>query len=107
MSIMTGIALGVWISDEGHINPAVSVIRSVSALVFTHFAAQVTLAFATWRKFPWKKVPYYILAQVLGAVVGAAIVYGNYFHAISVVENGSSIRTMKTAGLFGTFPVSL
>lgn len=61
---------------------------------------------ATWRGFSWKKVPFYILAQILGAIVGGAIVYGNYVHAISLVEGGSTMRTMKTAGLFGTFPVS-
>ncbi|XP_006462206.1 hypothetical protein AGABI2DRAFT_137001 [Agaricus bisporus var. bisporus H97] len=82
-----GIALGVWISENGHINPA------------------VTLAMATWRGFSWKKVPFYILAQILGAIVGGAIVYGNYVHAISLVEGGSTVRTMKTAGLFGTFPM--
>jgi len=66
---------------------------------------QVTLSFATWREFSWKKVPGYILSQVLGALVGAAIIYGNYVHAIDVYEGGSGIRTMKTAGAFGTFPV--
>jgi len=66
---------------------------------------QVTLSFAIWREFPWKKVPGYILSQVLGALVGAAIIYGNYVHAIDVYEGGHGIRTMKTAGAFGTFPV--
>ncbi len=66
---------------------------------------KVTLALAVWRGFSWKKVPLYILAQTLGALVGAAIVYGNYFHAIDAFE-GVGVRTMKTAGLFGTFPVS-
>jgi len=68
-------------------------------------ALQVTLSFAIWREFPWKKVPGYILSQVLGALVGAAIIYGNYVHAIDVYEGGPGIRTMKTAGAFGTFPV--
>ncbi|KNZ75395.1 hypothetical protein J132_03435 [Termitomyces sp. J132] len=82
------IALGVWVSggiSGGHINPA------------------VTLAMATWRKFPWKKVPAYIFAQLMGALVGAAIVYANYFHALDVFEGGKGIRTLKTAGLFSTF----
>ncbi|KNZ81091.1 hypothetical protein J132_03081 [Termitomyces sp. J132] len=83
-----GIALGVWISggiSGGHVNPA------------------VTLAMATWRKFPWKKVPTYIFAQLMGALVGAAIVYANYFHALDVFEGGRGIRTLKTGGLFSTF----
>ncbi|KIJ47799.1 hypothetical protein M422DRAFT_45555 [Sphaerobolus stellatus SS14] len=82
-----GIALGVWISggiSGGHINPA------------------VTLTMATLRRFPWKKVPIYMMSQLLGALTGAAIVYGTYFHAIDIVEGGK--RTVPgTAGLFATY----
>ncbi|KAK7048568.1 aquaporin-like protein [Favolaschia claudopus] len=74
-----GTAMGVWVSGgisggKGHINPA------------------VTIAMATYRGFPWKKVPGYILAQVLGGLVGAALVYGNYFHAIDIFEGGRGVR---------------
>jgi hypothetical protein len=69
------------------------------------FVCQVTLALAAWRGFPLRKVPGYITAQVLGGLVGAAIVYGNYFHAIDIAEGGRGIRTLKTAGLFATYAV--
>ncbi|KAJ7484488.1 putative aquaporin 4 [Mycena latifolia] len=83
-----GLSLGVWVSNgisPGHINPA------------------VTLAMATWRGFPWKKVPGFILAQVLGGFIGAALVYANYSHAIDIFEGGAGVRTLKTAGVFGTY----
>ncbi|KAJ8520828.1 hypothetical protein ONZ45_g2398 [Pleurotus djamor] len=83
-----GTAMGVWVSggiSGGHINPA------------------VTLALATWRGFPWRKVPAYIFAQVMGGVVGAALVYANYFHAIDIFEGGEGVRTLNTAGLFSTY----
>ncbi|KAG6334700.1 hypothetical protein ID866_4399 [Astraeus odoratus] len=84
-----GIGLGVWVSagvSGGHINPA------------------VTLAFATFRDFPWKKVPRYLLAQLLGGICGAGIIYANYYHAINLYEGGTGIRTITgTAGLFGTY----
>ncbi|PPQ85237.1 hypothetical protein CVT25_010010 [Psilocybe cyanescens] len=81
-----GITLGVLLSG-GHINPA------------------VTLAMAVWRGFPWRKVPGYFLCQLLGAICGAAIVYGNYKTAISIKEGGNHIRTLATAGYFGTVPL--
>ncbi|KIK07148.1 hypothetical protein K443DRAFT_217541 [Laccaria amethystina LaAM-08-1] len=83
-----GIAMGVWVSggiSGGHINPA------------------VTIAMATYRGFPWRKVPSYILAQVSGGVIGAALVYANYIHAINVFEGGHHIRTQATASLFATY----
>ncbi|KII90783.1 hypothetical protein PLICRDRAFT_697263 [Plicaturopsis crispa FD-325 SS-3] len=84
-----GTALGVWMCagiSGGHINPA------------------VTLALATWRDFPWKKVPGFILAQLLGGLCGAGAVYANYFHAIDIFEGGRGIRTTPgTASLFSTY----
>ncbi|KAI0075085.1 aquaporin [Panus rudis PR-1116 ss-1] len=84
-----GAALGVWVSSGisgGHINPA------------------VTISFALLRDFPWRKVPIFIIAQLLGGICGAGIIYANYIHAIDIVEGGRNIRTVPgTAGLFGTY----
>ena len=85
------VACGVWCSggiSGGHINPA------------------VTIAFATMRDFPWRKVPAFIFAQFLGAFVAAAVVYGNYLGAIDIVEGGGGRTIANTAGLFATYPVS-
>ncbi len=61
---------------------------------------------ATFRDFPWRKVPGYIFAQVMGGVCGAGIIYANYIHAIDVVEGGRHIRTVPgTANLFSTYAV--
>ena len=84
-------SLGGWVSGSvsgGHINPA------------------VTLAMATLRDFPWRKVPLYIVAQLLGGICGAGIIYADYIHAIDAFEGGRDVRTLATAGLFGTFAVS-
>ncbi|XP_006462791.1 hypothetical protein AGABI2DRAFT_186654 [Agaricus bisporus var. bisporus H97] len=83
-----GVAVGVWVSggiSGGHINPA------------------VTLSLAVFRGFPWKKVPIYMMAQLLGALVGSALIYANYFHAIDIYEGGRGIRTQATASLFSTY----
>src|SRR3954468_21410313 len=40
-----------------------------------HINPAVTSAFAARRGFPWRKVPGYIAAQLLGAFLGAVLVY--------------------------------
>ncbi|MBQ0139762.1 MAG: aquaporin family protein [Kurthia sp.] len=40
-----------------------------------HLNPALTLALATIGDFPWKDVPAYILAQVIGAFIGAVLVY--------------------------------
>lgn len=43
-----------------------------------HFNPAITICFATWQGFPWRKVPYYIFSQVFGAFVAGLMVYGQY-----------------------------
>ena len=73
-----------------------------------HLNPAVTFANCVYRKFPWRKFPIYMLAQVLGAMTAAAIVYANYKSAIDVYEGGAGIRTVgkatSSAGIFCTYP---
>ena len=66
---------------------------------------QVTLSMAVFRGLPWFKAFTYILGQVIGAWVGALIVFANYSGGIDIFEGSDSQRTLKTAGLFSTYPV--
>ncbi|KIX03909.1 uncharacterized protein Z518_07462 [Rhinocladiella mackenziei CBS 650.93] len=87
-----GVMLGVYASgiSGAHLNPA------------------VTFANCVFRRFPWRKFPAYMLAQVLGAMTAAAVVYANYKSAIDVFEGGANIRTVggetSSAGIFCTYP---
>ncbi|KAG5363895.1 putative membrane protein [Yarrowia sp. B02] len=88
-----GVMFGVYAAggiSGGHLNPA------------------VTLCSCIYRGFPWKKFPIYLVAQLLGCMTGAALVYGNYRSAIDVFEGGKGIRTVglptSTAGIFCTYP---
>jgi glycerol uptake facilitator protein len=74
-----------------------------------HINPAVTLAFAVRGDFPWKKVPWYWLAQVAGAFVGAAIVFLVYHDAISSYESAHHITrgnldSVVTFSIFATFP---
>jgi glycerol uptake facilitator protein len=58
---------------------ATAVVATVYALGHiggNHINPAVTLGLAASGKFPWRQVPYYIAAQVLGAVLGAAAILG-------------------------------
>uniref|UniRef100_A0A8C3S9F4 Aquaporin 9 n=1 Tax=Chelydra serpentina TaxID=8475 RepID=A0A8C3S9F4_CHESE len=72
----------------GHINPAVS------------------LAMCATGRLKWTKLPFYILAQFLGAFVGAAAVFGIYYDAFMNYSGGELIVTGSnaTAHIFATYP---
>ena len=88
------VALAVWVAggvSGAHINPA------------------VTLGMAVRRKFSWNKVLPYWAAQVLGAFVGAALVYLVYRSAINAFDLAaatpkSSGNALATYSIFATFP---
>jgi glycerol uptake facilitator protein len=65
-----------------------------------HLNPAVTLTLAVFRDFPWNKVAPYVLAQVAGAFVAAALVYFNYLPAFHKFDPELS----KTVGVFATFP---
>lgn len=89
-----GVVFGVYVAGGvtgAHINPA------------------VTIAFAVRRGFPWSKVPVYIVSQVAGAFVAAAVVYGNYQGAIDSFERvhgitRGALNSVPTFSIFATFP---
>ncbi|MCK4922364.1 MAG: aquaporin family protein [Bacteroidales bacterium] len=81
--ITTGWALGVFVGvvvagpySGAHINPAVS----------------VGLAIA--NKFPWESVPQYILAQFIGAMTGAFIVWLTYRDHFNATEDAPSKKNI-------------
>jgi len=65
-----------------------------------HLNPAVTVALATFRGFPWRKVVPYTLAQVAGAFCAAGIVFWNYLP----VFRAQDPLLDHTAGIFTTFP---
>jgi glycerol uptake facilitator protein len=65
-----------------------------------HLNPAVTLTLAVFRGFPWARVLPYMLAQLAGAFVGAALVYANYWPAFQKFDP----ELTKTASVFTTFP---
>jgi glycerol uptake facilitator protein len=65
-----------------------------------HLNPAVTITLAMFRGFSWAKVAPYIVAQVAGAFLAAAVVYWNYLPAFHKIDP----QLEHTAGVFTTFP---
>lgn len=80
-----GVTMGIYLSGTisgAHLNPA------------------VTLALAATGRFPWAKVGHYLLAQFIGAFLGAAVTFAVYYAKWVDVDP----LLDHTAGVFTTFP---
>ena len=62
-------------------------VYAVGAFSGAHLNPAVTVGLASIGKFPWSSVPVYIVAQMLGAVLGATIVWLAYLPHWPVTEN--------------------
>ncbi|HEY6524326.1 MAG TPA: MIP/aquaporin family protein [Solirubrobacteraceae bacterium] len=85
---------------------AVYVVGGISG---AHINPAVTLSFAVKKEFPWKKVVPYWIVQVLGAFVGAALVFLVYNNAINHFDQMNHIvkgrpASVATYSTFATFP---
>ncbi|HXZ98724.1 MAG TPA: MIP/aquaporin family protein [Candidatus Binatia bacterium] len=91
-AVMVGVYVAGGVSGA-HINPA------------------VTLALAVRRRFPWNHVIPYWVAQVVGAFLGAALVYWVYMSAIGNANDAFHIvpsagNALTTYSIFATFPAA-
>ncbi len=73
-------------------------IYAVGAVSGAHMNPAVTLAFAAWRRFPWRHVIPYLAAQLLGAFLAAAVLYLLFCNIIAHFEAVQGI----TRGLPGS-----
>jgi aquaporin Z len=106
-------------ASHGHVSPAaqavapglvvMAIIYSLGSIGGAHLNPAVTLSFALRRNFPWLRVPGYIVAQLIGAVLAAAFlraIFGNIGHlGATLPEHGFS--DLKVVLLEGVLTVGL
>ncbi|THW93538.1 aquaporin-like protein [Aureobasidium pullulans] len=79
-------------------------------IAFAIITCAMTICFATWQGFPWKKVPYYIFAQIFGAFMAGLFVYGQYheqivaYSAATIAAGKGTVFNGGPASIFCSFP---
>ncbi|KZO92023.1 aquaporin-like protein [Calocera viscosa TUFC12733] len=72
-----------------------------------HFNPCVTIAYVIFKKFPVRKAPFYILAQIIGAFAACMVVYLQYRDVILELEAGLpdsiNFSAQGPAGIFGLY----
>ncbi|KAL3520138.1 hypothetical protein ACH5RR_018287 [Cinchona calisaya] len=85
ISIVWGLAVMVVVYSVGHISGA-------------HLNPAVTIAFATCKRFPWKQVPAYVAAQVLGSILASGtlrlIFNGHQDHFAGTLPQGTDVQSL-------------
>ncbi|ETI67238.1 MIP/aquaporin family protein [Neobacillus vireti] len=70
---------------------------SVGKFSGAHLNPALTVALAFTGDLPWKEVPTYIIGQVLGAMIGATVVYFHYLpHWRATDDPGAKLGTFAT-----------
>ncbi|KAK5115238.1 hypothetical protein LTR62_001438 [Meristemomyces frigidus] len=106
-SINWGWGLGVMLGIYVRI-PILVIFPTSIPITGAYLNPAITLTNCLLRKLPWRRFPIYFLAQFLGGLVAAAVVYANYINEINAFE-GHNVRTVPpsktaTAGIFCTYP---
>ncbi|KAL2473707.1 Aquaporin NIP1-2 [Forsythia ovata] len=85
ISTVWGLVVMVMVYSVGHISGA-------------HFNPAVTIAFATCKRFPWKQVPAYISAQVIGSTLASGtlrlLFTGKHDHFSGTLPAGSDVQSL-------------
>ncbi|WP_284139026.1 MULTISPECIES: MIP/aquaporin family protein [unclassified Virgibacillus] len=73
-------------------------VYAVGSISGAHINPAVTIGFAVAGEFPWEKVPLYIVAQMIGAMLGAGIAFINYLpHWKKTKDKAAKLAVFSTA----------
>ncbi len=106
---VAGASFGQWeISIIWGIGVAMAVYLT-AAVSGAHLNPAVSIALCLFGNFEGRKLLPYIIAQMLGAFIGAAVVYFLYYNLFFDFEQANhmvrgSVESLQLAGIFSTYP---
>jgi glycerol uptake facilitator protein len=107
-AVLTGAQVGIFqVAIVWGIGIATAIYLTAS-LSGAHLNPAVTVAFATWGKFPWRDVPRYAFAQFSGAFAASLALFGINHGVLEAYEKANHIvrgtpGSEATAMIFGEF----
>lgn len=90
-AVLTGAQSGIWQVGVVWGVAIALAIYTFGAISGAHINPAITLAFAVFRGFPAKHVPWYLAAQLIGAFLAAATLYGLFGGALAHFESTHGI----------------
>jgi glycerol uptake facilitator protein len=107
-AVTTGAAVGVFqVAIIWGLGIATAIYLTAS-LSGAHLNPAVTISFAAWGDFPWRRVPGYIITQIMGAMAASAVILVIFGGAIHEFETRNGIvrgqqGSEASAMVFGEF----
>lgn len=90
-AVLTGAQQGIW-QVAVVWGAAISLaIYATGAISGAHMNPAMTVSFAVFRGFPWRQVPLYVLSQLLGAFVAAAVLHALFSGILVQFESAHGI----------------
>ncbi len=90
-SVLLGAQIGVWQVAIVWGLGVILAIYTVAAVSGAHINPAMTIAFATWGRFTWSRVVPYVTAQVLGALLAAAVLFTLFSGFIAAKEREKGV----------------
>jgi glycerol uptake facilitator protein len=107
-AVLTGAQVGIFqVAIVWGIGIATAIYLTAS-LSGAHLNPAVTVAFAFWGGFPWRRVPRYVFAQFVGAFVASIVLFALFRGVLVAYESSHHIvrgapGSEATAMIFGEF----
>jgi glycerol uptake facilitator protein len=107
-SVLTGSQSGLWQVAIVWGMGVTLAAYSVGGVSGAHINPAMTVALATWGRFPWSRVVPYIAVQLIGAIAAAAVLFVIYSPSIDKKHEAMGVKkgdlgSIVTASCYGEF----